>query len=110
MKKRLFKWHPKFQSRKTFKPAINKQVFDDGYEMRMTSGFNWRRFEWSLTFEGARELITEIEDFLFEHGGKDSFKWISPDKKEYTIVCEDFSVGRDNGSNNLTATFRQVFE
>ncbi|CDL80972.1 phage tail protein [Xenorhabdus szentirmaii] len=110
MERKTFKWHPKFESRKNFKPAISRQSFDEGYEQRLTSGFNWRKYEWSLVFEGGYPLIQEIEDFLYEHGGKDSFNWISPDKKLYLIVCEGFNVTRGQGSATLTATFRQVFE
>ncbi|MDE9568828.1 phage tail protein [Xenorhabdus bovienii] len=110
MERKTFKWHPKFDSRKNFKPTISKQSFDEGYEQRLTSGFNWRKLEWSLVFEGGYSFIAEIEDFLYEHGGKDSFNWVSPDKKNYTIVCEDFNVVRHEGAATLSATFRQVFE
>lgn len=110
MEKKRFKWHPKFESRKNFKPTISKQVFDDGYEQRLTSGFNWRRYEWSLMFENTRKELKEIEDFLFSHGGKDSFKWLTPDGDEVIVVCEEYNTIRKEGHSSLSATFRQVFE
>ncbi|MEI9600097.1 phage tail protein (plasmid) [Moellerella wisconsensis] len=110
MERKTFKWHPKFESRKNFKTNVDKQVFDDGYEQRYSSGFNWRKLEWSLVFEGSYALIDEIDNFLFEHGGKNSFKWVSPDKKSYIIVCDEFNVVKNQGTKILTASFRQVFE
>lgn len=110
MEKQQFIWHPKFESKKNFKSTVSKQAFDDGYELRLSSGFNWRKYEWNLVFENTRNEIKKIEDFLFKHGGKDSFKWLSPDGDEVVVVCEDYNTTRKEGMSSLSATFRQVFE
>nr|WP_181374654.1 phage tail protein [Pectobacterium carotovorum]AKG47478.1 Phage-related protein [Pectobacterium carotovorum] len=110
MEKKRFTWHPKFESRKNFKPSVSEQSFDDGYELRISSGFNWRKFEWSVVYEGSRSEVKKIDNFLFEHGGKDSFKWLSPDGDDVLVVCKEYNTSRAEGVTTLSATFRQVFE
>lgn len=111
MARKRFIWHPTFDSQIEVKPSITKLAFGDGYEHRQAEGLNWRRRNYSLTFQGAEAEMQEIDAFLWERGGVESFDWVTPDRKTLIVVCDSWNYRRSEGAiTTLTATFRQVFE
>ncbi|CAQ86510.1 MULTISPECIES: phage tail protein [Photorhabdus] len=110
MSRKAFTWHPKFDSQKEMTPSVTMLSFGEGYEQRVTTGLNWRRQSWSLEFEGSWNEVRQIEDFLYDRGGIESFNWTSPEKDNFVVVCDKYQVKRGRGVSTLTATFRQVFE
>ncbi|MCJ8600987.1 phage tail protein [Klebsiella pneumoniae] len=111
MAREKFTWHPKFESTSNMKPTVSKLSFGDGYEHRQAQGLNWRKREHTLSFQAEESVILDIDAFLWARGGVESFDWVSPDKKAQVVVCETWSIQRQEGAIcTLNATFRQVYE
>lgn len=111
MAREKFEWHPKFESTGNVKPNVTKLAFSDGYEHRQAQGLNWRKREHSLSFQATEAEILEIDAFLWARGGVEAFDWVAPDRKEQIVVCDTWSIQRQEGAIcTLNATFRQVYE
>lgn len=122
-------WHPTIGSSIDIEPSVNVTQFGDGYELRTVTGINSQKQKWSLTFEGSYDYINAIEAFLRARGGVEAFTWVTPDhhignredrwdntgtileeKHQIVVVCRKWSRTRNQGYQQLTCTFEQVFE
>ncbi len=110
MARQTFSWLPTFESEKNVKPEVTVTKFGDGYEARQAAGINFRKQVWSLTFEDVRTKIDLIDAFLNARGAVESFYWKTPKGETLVFVCDEWRVKRYTGYDQLTATFRQVFE
>lgn len=110
MSRKTFTWYPLFDSEKDVTPDVTRLAFGEGYEQRVTTGLNWRKASWDLEFQGTREEVQEIDDFLFARGGVESFNWTAPNGQKVIVVCDTHRVRNSRGHATLTTVFRQVFE
>lgn len=110
MERQTFNWYPDFESEKTVKPKVGILQFGDDYEQRQGVGLNRIKEEWSVTFTRPHEVINQIDDFLTDKHGVESFWWTNPRGKQIIVVCDSHSVKRYRGHHILTAIFRQIYE
>jgi len=104
---------PVFNASKVSRPAKRTTRFGDGYEQRITFGLNQNAKEWSLVFMVNDTDANTIETFLDDRAADSaSFDWTPPgESTAYKWVCEEWT--RDllgDEFNQISATFRQVFE
>lgn len=109
--RQTFSWFPNADHSKQVKPAVVKASFGDGYSQRMPDGMNSAPEIWTLTFTGTREEIDPIDDFLTEHLGALSFNWRTPEVRDGTFVCPEWTKRRESGVKvTLSCKFEQVFD
>jgi phage-related protein len=103
--------------------------FGDGYEQRSTKGINNTEETYNVSFKNRpKQDIDNIAGFLNSLNGVSSFNFTVPDfatteevtgvldssidnEKTIKVVCDTFSQSYNNsGHNNLSATFRRVYE
>jgi phage-related protein len=102
-----------FDARKTSKPAKRTVRFGDGYEQRVAFGLNQNPKEWSLIFMVDNVDADIIEAFLDARAADSaSFDWTPPGElTSYKWVCEEWTRElKGDEFNQISATFRQVFE
>ena len=104
---------PTFGAQKQSQPRTRRVQFGDGYEQRLLYGLNQNPKQWSLQFMVDNTDADTIETFLDARAvDSNSFDWTPPDSStSYKWVCEQWTreiMGED--FNNISATFRQVFE
>lgn len=94
------------------KPRVLMAQFGDGYKQRTADGINVRPREWRLTFNSRTDAeMSPILAFLEARNGVESFDWTPPLGAAGKFICEEWNqtVVR-YGINDLSATFREVFE
>lgn len=107
-----FTYQPDNAAQVSVKPRVLTAKFGDGYEQRLGDGINIRPREWRLTFNTRTNAeMSPIVAFLEGQNGVASFDWTPPSGAAGKWVCEDWqqTVVR-YGINDLSATFREVFE
>lgn len=83
-----------------------------GYEIRSRDGVGkttWRRF--SVSYRAKKEKALEIESFINNTGGVDSFLFTDPVTKiGYRVVCDEGATRTDDDDMTMTVTaeFREV--
>jgi phage-related protein len=108
-----FDFEADYPATKSVEAKTRDAKFGDGYSQRVSFGINQVQESWNLRFDNRDlETIEDIEEFLIEHRGVDSFDWTPPNEltaKKY--ICKTWSV-TDNKPllKSLSATFEQVFE
>lgn len=108
-----FTWSPDYQASKDMTPKVRKIQFGDGYEQRVRDGMNNLPEVWSVRFVNRPiEEIDEIDDFLRNLAGADSFDWTPPRASEARkFKCESWQRAIDHPTiDSLSATFTEVFE
>lgn len=108
-----FTWTPDFGAQLTREPSVKRAKFGDGYEQRAQFGINTNPQKWSLQFKNRTDTETnEIDDFLTATRSVDAFDWTPPrSAASIKVVCDSWTVEAfRNNLNNISATFRQVFE
>lgn len=104
---------PSFDAQKSSQPRQKIVRFGDGYEQRLSFGINQNPKEWSLTFMVDNTDSDTIESFLDARAqDAQAFDWTPPNENtSYKWVCAGWTkkvMGED--FNEISATFRQVFE
>jgi len=108
-------YKPAYTATKRSEPRIRQARFGDGYEQRVVFGLPGHNNpkEYALTFKVKDADATAIEAFLDARAADAaSFDWTPPDQAgSKKFVC--FSWSREfigTNWNQITATFREVFE
>jgi phage-related protein len=99
---------PDYGAQASFEPKVQKIEFGDGFEQTRAQGINHNLKRYSLTFSGTQARITQIADFLFEHGAFKAFYWTPFDGKQGRYKCDSWQITQNNGFFTLTAEFREV--
>ena len=107
-----FTFIPNFPIGESSQPRAHKFQAGDGYEQRIRFGLNTDPKEWDLQFNNRSDAEREqIVGFLETEAGVTAFDWTSPRGIAGKYVCESWSTNMTNdGFNDITAKFRQVFE
>jgi len=104
---------PSFSSPESSAPKVRKVSLGDGYEQRVAMGINNDPKTWRLQFNNRTDADRDtIRNFLEARKGSEAFDWTTPwGQAGRKWVCEEWSIDPTNCNNNqITATFRQVFE
>jgi len=107
-----FTYTPDLAAQVQVKPRVLTAKFGDGYEQRTADGINIRPREWGLTFNTRTDAeIAPIIAFLESSNGISAFDWTPPAGSTGKWVCENWiQTIVAKGVNNLSATFREVWE
>lgn len=107
----VFTYIPEPDVSRNIRPKVLVSQFGDGYEQRVADGINNRARVWSLSFTRVSTVIDEIEQFLIDRNGVESFDWTPLGESAGKFVCEEWTKKLPIlGVNTITATFREVFE
>lgn len=91
------------------KPKVKRVQFGDGYEQRSKDGINADLKTYSLKFVKRDIEINDIERFLEEKGGVESFLYSHKRGALRLCICEEWSrVDIDFQTSEISATFREV--
>lgn len=107
-----FTWVPDQGVAVDVQPRVLTTKFGDGYQQRVAAGINTRPEKWNVAFTlRSSSEVAAIESFLAARNGVENFDWTSPKGSTGKWICSSWQV-RYNlaSSNDLTATFEQVFE
>jgi len=107
-----FTYTPSFTADLQEQPQIRTVQFGDGYEQRLAYGLNTQPKAWSLQFNNRDDAERDnILAFLRARGGVESFDWTDPNSYAGKWVCSEWRTSQVSCNfNNITVTFRQVFE
>jgi len=107
-----FTYTPSFTADLQERPLARTVQFGDGYEQRLAYGINTQPKTWSLQFLNRTDTERDnILTFLRARGGVESFDWTDPNGAAAKWVCAEWNTSQVACNfNNVTATFRQVFE
>jgi phage-related protein len=107
-----FTFTPSFPAELQEQPEIRTVKFSDGYEQRLTFGLNTDPKVWSLQFSNRDDTErNNILTFLRARNGQESFDWTDPNSYSGKWVCSEWRTSQVSCNfNNITATFREVFE
>lgn len=105
-----FTWVPLANPTARYRHNTHRARFGNGYTQAAGAGINSRHDEWPLSFQGDREYIEEIQDFLDRHQGFRPFRWIPPIGNDAALYDADeynVTVGAGQcGNYTLSVTFR----
>ena len=107
-----FTFTPSFSADLQEKPTVQRIQFGDGYEQRVAFGINTQPKSWSLRFNNRTDTERDnILTFLRARGAVESFDWTDPNGYAAKWICEEWNTSQISCNfNEITATFRQVFE
>lgn len=109
-----FTWAPQKEYTVERTPNVAVVKLGDGYEQRQVKGINPLMDKYSLTFRGADDKcrtnpVREAEAFLKSRMAVESFHWTPSDTGiQRLFVCRSWSLVKNGGFQELTATFEQV--
>lgn len=107
--KLIFKWAPLIEPSTPRKPRVRVAQFGDGYEQRQKDGINNDLRTHSLKWAGRDSLINEIESFLEDRAGVESFYYIHKKGEKRLYKCSEWTrVDIDYQSAEISATFKEV--
>ena len=108
----VFEWKADLGAERSSQPLVSNVSFGDGYEYRVSESLNRVRVSYSVNFTRPAKEIMEIENFLVDRAGSESFKWLDPLGTERTWVCREWTgpTQQAQGVYVLSATFEEVFE
>lgn len=108
--KETFYWSVLYNHSTEAAPVIDAVTFGDGYEQARPKGLNHDLRTYSLTKNGRREDIDDVDQFLTSHGGYKSFYFYSPVRyKEVLVKCRSWSrTPPDTINGSITMTFEEV--
>ncbi len=113
MSNRRFTWPLSYDTDQDANPRVNEAKFGDGYSQAVADGINALPRTWSLNFTYRSEAeATEIDDFLADHGGYDTFWWLSViDGQPKRVLCRSWTI-RHVGplQYRVEARFEQRFD
>jgi phage-related protein len=107
-----FTYTPSFSADLEERPIVQRIQFGDGYEQRVAFGINTQPKNWSLQFNNRTDTERDnILTFLRARGAVESFDWTDPNGYAGKWICSEWQTSQVSCNfNNITATFRQVFE
>jgi phage-related protein len=107
-----FTYTPSFSADLSEAPTVRTVKFGDGYEQRLAYGLNTQPKTWQLQFSNRDDTERDnILTFLRARGATESFDWTDPNNYAGKWVCSEWQTSQVSCNfNNITATFRQVFE
>lgn len=107
--KLIFKWEELIESSTSRKPRTRVVQFGDGYAQRSKDGINNDLRSHTLKFKDADSVINDIDQFLEDRAGVESFYYSYKGQPLRLYVCEEWSrVDLDFQSSEISATFREV--
>ena len=105
---------PDFGAVRRSNPSVRKVQFADGYEKRLTFGLNQNPKIWDLKWTAKDSTDADAIEAFFDDRADDnaSFDWSPLDDTEtYKWVVEKWQRTHNYANvNQISATFRQVFE
>lgn len=106
-------YQPTYSVRKRSEPRIRTTKFGDGYQQRLTFGFNQNPKEWRLTFV-VRDADADIIEAFLDARAADaaSFDWAPPGSSvSYKWICPAWDRELFSPTHSqIDVTFQQVFE
>lgn len=110
-----FIWTPDFGSNKSYKNNVVETQFGDGYSQRHQVGINPVAEIYKLTFSNREKSeADEIENYIKEKAGVDSFEFTPPGAEvPIYVICDLNTFSRVQAKHNLyniALTLRQVFD
>lgn len=105
-----FSYIPAYGATETTTARVLKAQFGDGYSQRIADGINNKPRSWSLSFSKTQTDIDLILSFLNTEGGVNSFDWTPPRGVAGKWICEQWNTTVNDGFDNLTVQFVEVFE
>lgn len=107
-----FTYTPSFSADLSEAPLIRTVKFGDNYEQRLAYGLNTQPKTWQLNFSNRTDTErNNILTFLRARGGAESFDWTDPNGYAGKWVCNEWQTSQVSCNfNNITASFREVFE
>lgn len=105
-----FNYIPAYGATETTTARVLKAQFGDGYSQRIADGINNKPRSWSLSFSKTQTDIDLILAFLNAEGGVYSFDWTPPRGVAGKWICEQWNTTVNDGFDNLTVQFVEVFE
>lgn len=109
----VFTWTADFGASKTHEPNVKVVKFGNGYEQRLSFGFNNDPQKWSVRFSARNKTeADQIDNFLKARAAVESFDWTPPDEATaIRVVCRQWARTIDKYNfYTITATFEQVYE
>lgn len=107
-----FSFTPTYGIQKSSAPNVRIAQFGSGYSQRSTFGINQNPKSYSLTFQVSETVADEIELFLDQRGGVESFTFTPPgESSSGKYICREWSKSipyLDRAT--IQATFVEVFE
>ncbi|QBH97154.1 phage tail protein [Limnobaculum zhutongyuii] len=90
-------------------PKVRVVKFGDGYEQRQPNGINNKLRSYSLTFRVPRHEAWLIDDFLYQHGGVETFLWTPPHRYEpIKVVCRKWTPSVGSTVTEISCEFEEV--
>lgn len=107
-----FTYVPSFPASLSQQPRVFTARFGDGYEQRAAFGINTQPKTWQLQFSNRDDTERNgILAFLEARKGVEAFDWTDPNGYAAKWVCSEWNVEQVSCNfNNVTASFREVFE
>ena len=107
-----FSYTPTYAVAMDVTPRVRTTVFGDGYTQRSGDGLNTQRQVWSLEFVSDSSSIDNIETFLRNTGGVDSFDWTPPRQTTALKFIYTSYARAPIGpyTDRLSVSFRQEFD
>jgi len=108
-----FTWTPSFGSPESSEPRVLETELGDGYSQRVAMGLNSDPKNWDLRFDHRTNAERdEIRAFLEARKGVESFGWTTLwGQTGRKWICKQWRIDPTSHNNNqITATFKQVFE
>ena len=108
--KQSFLWDVSYNIQTQAKPEIEQVTFGDGYEQARPKGLNPDLRSYSVSKNGRKADIDDIDQFLTEHGAYKSFLWYSPSRyKDVLVKCRSWSRNpHDTRNDGISMTFEEV--
>lgn len=107
--KLIFKWEGLIESSTARKPRTRVAQFGDGYAQRSKDGINHDLRSHTIKFKNSDSVINDIEQFLEDRAGVESFYYSYKEQPLRLYVCEEWSrVDIDFQTSEVSATFREV--
>ena len=107
-----FTFTPSYSADLSEAPTVRTVRYGDGYETRLAYVLNTQPKTWSLSFNNRSDTERDnILAFLRARGAVESFDWADPNGYSAKWVCSEWQTNQISPNfNNITASFRQVFE
>jgi phage-related protein len=107
-----FTYTPSYSADLSESPTVRTVRFGDGYEQRLAYGLNTQPKSWQLNFSNRSDTErNNILAFLRARGATESFDWTDPNSYAGKWICSEWQTSQVSCNfNNITATFREVFE
>lgn len=104
----VFRWLPTTSSVRESEFRVNAVRFGN-YTQRQRGGMRPVEREWRLTFEYPKSVIAEIEEYLHQRSGWDSFLFLDPSRGSLVRVVSSAPEVRPLRDSNLWESLTVTF-